>query len=56
MSPMLGNLSAIAILSIGCAILFAIEKLMDRRNLNKYLPRPCHKGATRRVITARKSR
>ncbi len=54
MTPMLGNISAILILIAGCAILFAIEKVVDRRNLNKYLPRPTHRGATRRVITARR--
>lgn len=54
MSPMLGNISAILILIAGCAILFAIEKVVDRRNLNKYLPRPTHQGATYRLTNARR--
>ena len=54
MTPMLGNLAAIVILTLGCSILFFIERIADRRRLNRYLPRPTHRGATRRVITARK--
>ncbi len=54
-TPLIGNITAILVLVTGCAFLFAIEKLMDRRNRDKYLPRPNHRGATKRVITARRS-
>ena len=53
-TPIMGNVAAILILVTGCAFLFTIEKIMDRRNRDKYLPRPSHRGATKRVITARK--
>ena len=53
-TPVIGNIAAILILVTGCAFLFAIEKIMGRRNRDKYLPRPSHRGATKRVITARR--
>lgn len=55
MTPMLGNLSAVAILTLGCAVLFFIERLADRRRLNRYRPRPTHHGATYRTNARRRS-
>ena len=54
MTPMLGNLAAIVILTLGCSILFFIERIADRRRLNRYLPRPTHQGATYRLTNARR--
>lgn len=53
-TPMIGNIAAIGILVIGCAVVFWIEWVTDRRRMTRYLPRPTHRGATKRVITARK--
>ena len=55
-SPLVGNIAALVILALGCAILFFIERIQDQRRMTRYLPRPTHRGATKRVITARKSR
>lgn len=53
-TPLIGNLAALFILVAGCAALFLVERIADRRKLNRYLPRPSHKGATKRVATARR--
>lgn len=55
-TPMIGNIAALGILVLGCAVIFFIERIQDQRRMTRYLPRPTHRGATRRVITARKSR